>query len=233
MPRKGEFGNRKCSVPECDRKHRARGLCQAHWTQFKDNAPDRPKCSVEGCVTNIRARGFCFKHYQNFRKHGDPEGGLKRAKPEETTDFLINKVLTYDGDECLFWPFNKGYAKYRIDGKLISLTRWICEEANGPPAGDFTEVHAAHSCGKGHLGCVTLKHLRWATVSENSEDKRLHGTMLLGEQVAQSKLTSDQVISIRKRASAGEVQNRLAEEYGVGATQISRIVRRERWEWLP
>lgn len=43
------------------------------------------------------------------------------------------------------------------------------------------------------------------------------------------KLSPEQVIEIRHRASNGEAQRKLANEFGMGQSQISRIVRGEGW----
>src|SRR3546814_13737854 len=47
-----------------------------------------------------------------------------------------------------------------------------------------------------------------------------------------SRLTAAQVLDIRERCAAGENQYRLAEEFGVGQAQISRIHRRVVWSHL-
>lgn len=85
--------------------------------------------------------------------------------------------MAYEGDDCLTWPFLKsprGYARMHVNGRDKRVSRLVCEEAYGtPPTPDH---HAAHSCGKGHLACVTKRHLRWATPVENAADKIIHGT---------------------------------------------------------
>lgn len=86
-------------------------------------------------------------------------------------------VVGYTGDDCLLWPFsksNKGYGTINHDGRNLTVSRFLCAEVNGPPP---TPDHvAAHSCGRGHTGCVNPRHLRWATRTENEADKIIHGT---------------------------------------------------------
>lgn len=48
-----------------------------------------------------------------------------------------------------------------------------------------------------------------------------------------AKLTDEQVIEIRRRAATGEVNRRLAEEFGVQEQAISKIVHYQRWKHLP
>lgn len=77
-----------------------------------------------------------------------------------------------------------------------------------------------------------LSNLAWGTPSENTEDKRRHGTMLFGEDNGATKLTSAQVQEIVRRYNAGESQRALASVFGVKQPQISRIVTGKRWEHL-
>jgi len=55
---------------------------------------------------------------------------------------------------------------------------------------------------------------------------------ILGERVGTSKLTSEDVLTIRRRASAGETQIQIAEDYPVGSPTINMIVNRKRWRHI-
>jgi hypothetical protein len=140
-------------------------------------------------------------------------------------------VLSYDGDECLIWPYGKtrGYARIRHAGREGLVSRLICEREYGPPP---TASHeAAHSCGRGKLGCVAKRHLRWATRTENEADKLMHGTHNRGERQGGAKLTRDGVIAIRALASRAQ-QKDIAAKFGISEAQVSRIVNGETWRWL-
>ena len=80
---------------------------------------------------------------------------------------------------------------------------------------------AAHR--NGDRSDARLANLRWATRSENHRDKRTHGTCHRGEQGPGAKLTNAEAAEIRKRLADGEVGARLAEEYRVSQSAISRI----------
>lgn len=116
--------------------------------------PASPVCCIANCSKRHYAKGFCQAHYERSRRHGDPLAG--RTAQGEPEKFLREVVLPYDGDECLLWPFARsrgGYGKIAVNSRLRTVSRLICEDAHGPPP---TAIHeAAHSCGKGHLGCVT------------------------------------------------------------------------------
>lgn len=181
------------------------------------------KCSVETCENKHFGHGYCFKHYARNKKYGSPNGWqtAKGTLPE-----WIEKHLGYTSDECLVWPFAtiKGYGVIGICGKNITVSRLICERLYGPPP---TPKHqAAHSCGKGHEGCVSPIHVRWATRKENESDKFLHGTSMRGKN---SKLTVAQILEI-KRSTLSNIA--LGVKHGCCPDNIRAIRNGRSWAWL-
>jgi hypothetical protein len=73
----------------------------------------------------------------------------------------------------------------------------MCELVNGPPP---LGALAAHSCGRGHDGCVDPRHLRWATY----------------------KLTAEQVAEIRSLRGK-KTQRQIAEEYGISVGHVCSL----------
>lgn len=193
-------------------------------------------CSVAGCNRSALRihegkRGFCSMHYTRWLKHGNASKILRTPSPAKD---WISLHKTHADDACLVWPFAIGSAGYGVvhrpnDGSLTTAANLMCEAAHGPRPS--TKHECAHSCGKGHKGCVNPKHLRWATPDENQQERAEHGTSNRGTRQWASKLTDDDIRSIRAR-SATETQADLAKEYGVGPDQISRIISRKRWGWL-
>jgi hypothetical protein len=150
-----------------------------------------------------------------------------RTKYEIQWQFFHDIVMPYEGDDCLIWPFGKsGYRKITERGVRTYIHRLVCEKTFGPaPSPDH---EAAHSCGRGGLGCVAKRHLRWATPSENQLDRSLHGTDNGGERNASAKLTAAQIQEIR--ALKGQVfQRDIAARFGVTQQQVSRIQSGKRW----
>lgn len=174
--------SRICSIPDCGKPHHARGLCKAHHVQWlRDRNP--AQCSIEGCDKPAMSRGWCSAHWHRaYRNNGDPLAGRKPgAKAGEPQEYLRDVVLPYNGEDCLTWPFGRssGYGKIHLTGGQYLVSRVVCETVNGPPP---TARHeAAHSCGKGHEGCVNPRHLSWKTPAENWADKYAHGTDNRGE----------------------------------------------------
>lgn len=73
-----------------------------------------------------------------------------------------------------------------------------------------------------------LPNLYWGTPAENCADKIRHGNQPRGEIIPWSKLSEEDVKFIRKNAGVIS-QSKMAERFGVGQPQISRIVNRREW----
>jgi len=144
-------------------------------------AENHPICSVAGCGKGGKiVRGLCGTHYRRWQRHGDPLAGRYRAPNGEPQRYLSDVVLAHKSDECLIWPYardGKGYAAVVIDGVTVVAPRMVCESVNGPPP--TPEHETAHSCGRGHEGCINPGHLRWATREENQGDRIEHGAALV------------------------------------------------------
>jgi hypothetical protein len=160
----------------------------------------------------------------------------KRTLPGEKLRW-IEEHLNYSGDECLIWPFpsgeKDGYPRIRINKKNILVTRLVCQRINGAPPSLRHE--AAHSCGKGHLGCVSPAHLSWKTRIENEADKIRHGTSPCGEKNHFAKLDEASARFIALKCSMVKkrgTKKQLAREFGVSQSAISAIANSESWHHL-
>ncbi len=192
-------------------------------------------CSVEGCNKPYEALGYCSAHYTRVRTHGNPMAHVplraSRGEPSKFLEQVIAGEITSGG--CIIWPygrFSSGRAQISDPRYDTSLAyRVVCERVHGTaPTPDH---EAAHSCGKGHLGCIAPHHLRWATSHDNHQDRKQHGTWRSGENHGSAKLTEADVREILRLK--GEVgQRRLAKRYGVCKSLIGAIHRREIWTSL-
>lgn len=106
--------------------------------------------------------------------------------------------------------------------------RLVCEAFYGPCPPD--KQHCAHR--DGNPANNRPENLRWATVKENSEDTRRHGTMRVGEKSNLAKLTEDDVLEIRRRSANGETGYRIAKDTGLTGTAIYKIINRENWKHI-
>lgn len=72
-----------------------------------------------------------------------------------------------------------------------------------------------------------LENLAWGTYQQNEDDKRNHGTW---ESRYGGKLTDAQRDRIRRRASNGESQRHLAEEFVVSRPTVTRLINGSTWK---
>lgn len=158
--------------------------------------------------------------------------GYKKTPNGSLMRFIHEVALPFSEDDCLPWPFMKsasGYATISIGRKLTTASRFVCTIAHGPPPFEFYQ--AAHSCGKGRMGCVNPNHLSWKTPAENTADKIVHGTIVRGEQAVFSKLTESQIITIRLMKGQ-KSQSELGRMFGVSQPLISSIQSGKKWAWV-
>lgn len=187
-------------------------------------------CSIAGCGKTVAGRGWCGAHWSRWRRHGHPLGG--RTPNGEAARFLVDVAAKHDADTCLTWPYyrmSNGYATFEDGGHPVLVHRRVCEIVHGPPP---TPKHeAAHSCGRGHEGCISPAHLRWATRAENMADAVLHGTAPRGERHGFAKLTEIEVRQIRRMEGTAPLRE-IGNRFGVSQQSICDIFKRRSWGWL-
>lgn len=93
----------------------------------------------------------------------------------------------------------------------------------GPPPSLNHEVRHLD----GNPGNNTLGNLAWGTPQENSDDKRLHGSMARGERAGNSKLTESQVRGIRDDSRSVRV---VAQAYSISLSQVRAIQQLRQWK---
>ena len=178
-------------------------------------------CSIENCGRSAIARGWCREHYYRWRRNGDPLGGrASHGRPMR----WIEDHASYQGSECLTWPFRRGGRGYAYISNEPASRR-MCELAHG--AAPSAAHQAAHSCGNGHLGCINPRHLRWATKQDNERDKIAHGTLRVGRQLPWAKLTEDQVREIRRLKECSHSQ--IAKQFGVSRSLVGQVIQGKIW----
>lgn len=230
---------RTCSVEGCEGIAHAKGLCGMHYQRLKRlGSLDVQRvsfkgavCSVDGCGQDVLAKGLCSTHYERVRRRGTLE--LTNAQKGEPLAWLREFVRGPLPETCVKWPFStitSGYGCVWVGNVHYRAHRYIYEVYYGESIGDKLVVR--HTCGNGHLGCVNPKHLALGTQKDNAADAMAHGTIPLGENRHNAKLTRDSVLEIRGRAGNGETDVTLAAEFGVRRESIRDIRLRKRWKWL-
>lgn len=79
-----------------------------------------------------------------------------------------------------------------------------------------------------------VENLEWVSNAENIKRAYILGLAIpkKGSSCGASKLTEDQVIDIRERASNGEIHNNIRKDYGISAKQIHNIIHRKNWNHI-
>jgi hypothetical protein len=142
----------------------------------------------------------------------------------------LRKCASYDGDECLLWPYSRtrGYGMFVVNGQRYYATRFMCELVHGKPPSPKHE--AAHSCGNGHGGCVHPKHLSWKTPSDNTRDSIEHGTHYKSRsKTPRFKLTESKVAAIKKLKGKSTQEN-VAAQFDIHRDTVGRIWRGQTWK---
>lgn len=176
-------------------------------------------CTISGCDRKHYGKGLCNAHYLRKRNTGSPEGSGKALRGEGRK--FLDKVKLLRTNECVLWPFGQngdGYGVLWCNSRPHRAHRLVCREVNGPPP--FRRAHAAHTCG--NRDCVNPQHIRWATHSENMQDKKIHGTDWhpRGDDHPNVKVPAAAIPLIISDERANKA---VAEEYGVSASLIQKI----------
>jgi hypothetical protein len=122
-------------------------------------------------------------------------------------------------------PDPKGYISYRLRNSPGSYTShsaqyWTLLTFVGPclPGQEACHVHDPDPT------CLFIWNLAWGSPLDNAIHRVMHGNS--------SPLTEEQVREIARRATAGENQHKLAEEFGVCQGTVSNLKRRVTWAHL-
>lgn len=126
-------------------------------------------------------------------------------------------------------PSRRNYGRLTVklcrspDQKTRLVHQLVAEAFIGKRPARYEVAHNDGNCANN-----AATNLRYATPAENTADKSRHGTMLRGEQIANSKLTAQDIREIRKLAESVP-QHLIAKQYHLGGAQVSRIINRQRW----
>lgn len=78
-----------------------------------------------------------------------------------------------------------------------------------------------------------ITNLEWGTPKENGRDMVIHGASPRGGRNGQAKLTTEQVLEIRRLYDARQEPHVIARHFPVTRDQARHIGRRESWCWVP
>lgn len=127
----------------------------------------------------------------------------KHVKQLPDTDGYYRVYLSHDGH-----------------GRTVNVHRLVLITFVGPCPDGMQCRHLDGNQTNNHVS-----NLAWGTKSQNERDKNRHGTVGL-------KLTTTDVLEIRRRAANGESQSDIAKDFLVHVANVSRIVRRKAWKHI-
>lgn len=129
-----------------------------------------------------------------------------------------------DPAECWEWRGDtdrNGYGIFVWHGKRVGAHELALSFTTGEQRGSGLDT--CHACDS--PTCCNPAHLRFDTRLSNVQEMDARG-----RRRSASKLTAEQVVTLRERRAAGARQADLAAQYGITDGQVSMIVRGLRWQ---
>ncbi len=159
-----------------------------------------------------------------------------------------------DKNGCWVWNSSKnkiGYGTFSLKCKSVKAHRvaWTISYGQTPKGDGYHGMCVLHKCD--NRACCRPDHLFLGTQQDNVKDMVCKGRnktipwmqhprklfperTARGEKTASAKLTSAQVVEIRKLASERKMsRKKIGEIFGVGENAVSKIFHRQTWAHVP
>lgn len=178
------------------------------------------KCAFDGCCRSVEAKGLCSAHYRQ-KLSGTALHKINRSPEDRFWSFVIKS------NGCWQWAGAKtrsGYGDLTVRNRMVKAHRFSYELHFGKIPDGMEVRHACHN-----PECTNPEHLSVGTHADNMNDSVLANRTAAKERNPNSKLSSDEVLSIRKDHRS---QRALAKIYGVDASTISDIKNKKTWRAL-
>jgi HNH endonuclease len=153
---------------------------------------------------------------------------------EEIRNRLFNQIEIGDPNEC--WPFkgwcnDQGYGIILVRGQKTRAHRLVYELTVSP----LGEMKACHTCD--NPTCCNPDHIFPGTTKDNADDMMSKGRggyrTFRGEDHGNSKLTSEQVLEIRRLVQEGNLRYReIAERFDIAISTVGHIKTNRLWKHL-
>lgn len=138
------------------------------------------------------------------------------------------KIEIKGPDDCWTWKngkTSKGYGTTWYEGKTWIASRLAWVLTNGCISND---LYILHKCD--NPPCCNPNHLYEGTAANNMIDMKNKHRSTAGERHGRAKLTNKDVVEIRNLYVKRKVTlDDSAKKFGIGITQVRRILKYERW----
>ncbi len=163
----------------------------------------------------------------------------------------LRELQAHPTDDCVLWPYamdSDGYGCLKVQrlpeglvaprtgvepfarrGRQYYVHVLAFAYTYGPP----DDLLVLHHCDQ--PTCFNPAHLFPGTKEMNASDARSKGLTLQGARNPGAKLSEDQVRELLRLAEEGTSKAALAGQFGIGRSQVTRIVRGRKWAhlWRP
>ncbi|MET8746326.1 HNH endonuclease [Streptomyces sp. NPDC004728] len=184
------------------------------------------QCGLTDCSRRYKGNGLCELHLMRLKRTGTTDAPARQT----LADRFWAKVDKDTPHGCWEWTAvvnEHGYGVMRPAGRRsgppVKAHRISLELAGIEVAGKFV----LHSCD--NRRCVNPAHLSVGDHEANVADMMSRQRQALGSRNGVAKLDEDQVSAIRARAAQGDLRRRIAADYAVSPSTISRIVNEKGW----
>lgn len=170
-------------------------------------------------IVNKRENMEKWKLIENWPAYEVSDHGRVRNLQRQT----LKKIFLCDTGQHrpLVWLFSEGKKKKCLVSRLVMI-------AFNP---DRPLKHVVcHN--DGNQKNNKLENLRWDTHKSNSHDRFEHGTIIQGEKCNLSKLSQDDILTIRSIEKHRGINKKLATHYGVSINNIWKIRTNRTWKHI-
>jgi hypothetical protein len=223
----------KCSVKDCERKHKAKEYCAKHYQRLKANGGPSLKqkrkilqiCSIEGCSRSTKSWNLCSRHYYKLRTKG--LNGDYNIVNDDEARFKSNSIIDENG--CWRWRKSKshGYGRTVVKRKATSAHRGSWTIFIGKiPSG----MQVNHKC---HVrDCINPDHLYLGDQKQNMRDMKQAGRqkILKGSGIGNSKLQNADILQIREISKRGVSTKEISQLFKTCLSNIRQIVAYKTWK---
>lgn len=158
-------------------------------------------------------------HYMRVRRYGIPDD------PNDPVIRFWKKVERRGPNECwpwLGWRNQSGYGQFHVSGRLrlpAHVYAWKITHGDLPP----DKPWGLHHCD--NPPCCNPSHIFPGTSQDNVRDRHAKGRDAKGNRHGMTKLSEEDIVTIRRRLSMGDRYDDIARDFHVAKVTIASIKR--------